>query len=522
MINLRGMIILSLFLSGDARRSFRIEDSRHDAQQQIKTLSKDFKVSAEGKDALLPTGLKPMRFRTGALPQTLPKFPSDKMNLGYMSEGNAKNVGIGEPGSPRTSEPATLMALGKPMIEALLQPDRSSFQKPLQGSQLLKTPRVFKIYDKPYAFQLLDYEIQTVPGVRGVHARKLATLCGYEGSSPLCETPRFPLPAQKPKWTPEATEAGLVSCGGLLARGGAAVLPPLARVCAARGSTLTYHTPPLPDWLRDEPSGNLAAALATGCLKLVEHESIASYNQAWRSFEGQPNFVPQGGEWAAAEPGIAALGRAIGEWWLTRPGGGLDVPARLPSDGRGLDVVLPAGTGTTALFLARHVPPGVTVYAVPCKGDAEQLTKRMQYLDERSGGVGVLPQVLEPPSSHTHKFGAVSASLLAAWRDAAERGVLLDLHYGPVAWAALDACGWRPGGGKYAGREVLYVNMGGHETLESQMLRYQRAGHLRKFEQGRQGKKRCIGMWEPEEVVSDAKRLAAKATRLIHTRDAGL
>jgi len=95
MINLRGLIILSLFLPGYARRSFHIEDSRHDAQQQIKTLSKDFGVSAEGKDALLPTSLKPTGFRTGkkVLPQgkASPRFPSAKMYLdgtgGYDMDG---------------------------------------------------------------------------------------------------------------------------------------------------------------------------------------------------------------------------------------------------------------------------------------------------------------------------------------------------------------------------------------------------------------------------------------------------
>lgn len=43
-----------------------------------------------------------------------------------------------------------------------------------------------------------------------------------------------------------------------------------------------------------------------------------------------------------------------------------------------LRVVLPAGTGTTALFLARHlVPEGIPVYAVPCAGDTAYLYRQM-------------------------------------------------------------------------------------------------------------------------------------------------
>jgi len=87
MINLRGLIILSLFLPRAARRSFRIGDSRHDAQQQNKMLTKDFEVSADGKDAFVPTGLKKMLLPNAKkiLPQkdASPRFPSATMNMRY-------------------------------------------------------------------------------------------------------------------------------------------------------------------------------------------------------------------------------------------------------------------------------------------------------------------------------------------------------------------------------------------------------------------------------------------------------
>jgi len=87
MIKLRGVIILSLFLPGDARRSSRIEDFRRDAQLHNKMLTRDFKVSAEGKDALLPTGLSKALTRKGKklLPEedASPRSPSATMNLGY-------------------------------------------------------------------------------------------------------------------------------------------------------------------------------------------------------------------------------------------------------------------------------------------------------------------------------------------------------------------------------------------------------------------------------------------------------
>jgi len=252
------------------------------------------------------------------------------------------------------------------------------------------------------------------------------------------------------------------------------------------------------------------------------------------------HFIPDGGQWAGAEPGVAALGRAIGDWWKTRPGGGLDVPRRAQSGRRSLDVVLPSGTGTTALFLARHVPPGVQVYAVPCNGSGEQLRRRMEYLDARSGGVGVYPSVLLPPADVTCALGKVSSPLLRHWRDAACDGVFLDLVYGPVAWAAMEACDWQPSCKEHAGdeasgevggvidlqsRDLLYINTGGYEGLEYQMQRYLFGGHLNKYEFADELNsidRYYVGQWSPAEVIDGARRMAAQRSRLVHTRNAGL
>ena len=413
--------------------------------------------------------------------------------------------------------------------------------------RFLPTPRVLALRDKPSVFQLLDSEVSVIPGVYGLKARKLALLCGYEGYSEMCDVDGPTLPAPPARWTTEAASNGLVACGVNLARGGGGLMPALARVCAARGSKLTYHTLPLPEWLRDEPTSYLAAALKTGCVELVEHANTAEYNafRASAAATGAGNFVPHGGQWAVAEPGIAALARAIGTWWKTRPGGGLEVPRQLTETARGLDVVLPAGTGTTALFLARHAPPGVVVYAIPCNGTPEQLRSRMTWLDSRTGGYGLYPEILPPPPSHTVPFGKVAAPLLTTWRDAANAGVFLDLVYGPVAWAAMEACGWRPseagqcaegehereaGRAAQRSRDLLYINTGGHDGLDFQLGRYLRAGYLNRYEWadgpgkrvGGQTRQTCVGQWTTHDVIASARRVAAAQSGLVHTRDAGL
>ena len=297
-------------------------------------------------------------------------------------------------------------------------------------------------------FVLRDHERCVVPGICGNKARKLAALIDA-GSLPR----------------------------RLVSHGGAQSNAMLALATLAQHSpqtTLRYHTKPLPEWLRAAPSGNLGRALRLG-MELVEHGSAAEYEEAVaREAAGSGGdgtlFVPRGAAWPGAEPGVAALAREVLEWRDSR--GGAE-----------LDVVVAAGTGTTALFLARHLSPhGCRVHAVPCVGDARYLARQMEQLDEASGAVGLLPHTLCPPAAAAVPFGTPAAALLRSWTEAAAAGVFLDLVYGPVAWAAMDARGWcaaaAAAGPRGAGREVLYVNSGGHEGLDTALRRYGRAGLL--------------------------------------------
>ena len=203
-------------------------------------------------------------------------------------------------------------------------------------------------------FELCDYERCILPGVCGNKARKLASLCA-----------RPQLPA-------------LVSHGGPQSN----AMLALAAVAAARGTELTYHTKPLPGWLRTAPTGSLAEARRLG-MTLVEHPSAAGYEAAVRACRaaGGGGFVPQGGACPDAEAGVAELASEIGAWWT----------GRSDTTATALRVVVPAGTGTTALYLARHLSAsagmeGARVFAVPCVGDAAYLRQQMVALDAASGG----------------------------------------------------------------------------------------------------------------------------------------
>ena len=308
---------------------------------------------------------------------------------------------------------------------------------------------ILRVRGAPNVFTLLDHERCISPGVCGNKARKLLSMQGAL-----------------------APGAHVVSHGGAQSN----AMLALAHLCRAHdGVTFTYHSKPLPAWLRKQPTGNLRRALHLG-MRLREHASAAEYEAACaaarESRDTEALFVPQGAAWPGAEAGVVGLAEEIGAWWQ---------PQSTP-----LSVVVPAGTGTTALFLARHAPPNVMVYAVPCVGGTEGLLQQMHDLDAASGGAGVLPRVLPPPGALTTPFAKPSAAVLGCWREAAaSHGLLLDLVYGAIAWGTLAACGFVPGRARTARgatATTLYVHCGGLEGLDTSLRRYQRLGLLREGE----------------------------------------
>ena len=311
---------------------------------------------------------------------------------------------------------------------------------------------------------LLDYERCVAPGVCGNKARKLASLRLSAGER-------------------------VVSHGG----GQSNAMLALASLCHEREAQLTYHTRPQPRWLRDRPTGNLRRALSLG-MQLSEAKSAAEYEAACARAARSTDaglFVPQGAAWPGAESGVAGLAHEIGDWWEREhsPLSSASAFSSASASPPPLSVVVPAGTGTTALFLARHAPPYVRVFAVPCVGGSEVLTAQMTTLDQASGCVGTLPEVLEPPATLRTPFATPSAAVLAAWRDAAlSHALLLDLVYGAIAWGTLAECGFAPssgrgrGGGSAGstsdGGGTLYVHCGGLEGLGTSLRRYARSGLL--------------------------------------------
>jgi len=61
-MHLRGLALFTSFWLGSSRRSYRTDESHHDAQQQTSSLTEAFNVTAGARDALLPGGLQKSLF----------------------------------------------------------------------------------------------------------------------------------------------------------------------------------------------------------------------------------------------------------------------------------------------------------------------------------------------------------------------------------------------------------------------------------------------------------------------------
>lgn len=185
-------------------------------------------------------------------------------------------------------------------------------------------------------------------------------------------------------------------------------------------------------------------------------------------------FIPQGGAFKGAEAGVKMLAQDIATFWQQQ------------GEQDKLAVVLPSGTGTTAVFLARHLSPllpDVKVYAVPCVGDAVYLYQQMKSLDAAapisppSSGEPLLPHILapqqQPQGGKAYQFGQPSPMLWSVYEELREAGLQLDLLYGPRAWQVMfEHWGHAPFTTTHS--RVLYIHTGGLEGLPSQLARYRR------------------------------------------------
>ncbi len=218
----------------------------------------------------------------------------------------------------------------------------------------------------------------------------------------------------------------------------------LSVLAKMRGWEFTYYVDHIAEYLKENPHGNYKGAIGNG-MKIIEQVGVVSYG-----YPKEVLFIEEGGRQKEAEYGIKLLVEEIIQWQKEQ---GI----------KKLNIFLPSGTGTTALFLQKHLPLN-SVYTTPCVGDDSYLKKQFLELETE---VKYHPMILTLEKKH--HFGKLYKENYKVWLKLQQQtGVEFDLLYDPLGWRVLLA---HP---EVFSKPTLYIHQGGVLGNESMLPRYER------------------------------------------------
>jgi len=242
----------------------------------------------------------------------------------------------------------------------------------------------------------------------------------------------------------------------------------LAVLAKIKHCQLHYYVDHLPQYLIDNPQGNYRAALEQGAkiivadseLSVIEHiqqrvlPKLAAKKQS-------AVFIPEGGRCQYAETGLKILADEIIAWAASK-------------SYQDIRVVLPAGTGTTALFLQKHL--SFEVQTCACVGGDRYLKQQFLAL--------CTDESLHPTIISTDKkyhFGKLYLPFYHIWAQLKQTSdIEFDLLYDPLAWLCLQREFIVNNSNIAAGlesrdkRPILYIHQGGLQGNETMLPRYLR------------------------------------------------
>ncbi len=194
-----------------------------------------------------------------------------------------------------------------------------------------------------------------------------------------------------------------------------------------------------PNFLKQNPIGNYKNALQNN-MKLIVHEDVEQ--QCHELQDENTLFIKEGGAVKEAEFGIKKLAFELKQW----------------AGEKNYDIFLPSGTGTTALYLQKHLD--FKVFTCPCVGDEKYLKKQFLQLEEENH-----PIILNPPKKY--HFGKVKIELFEMYQKLLhESKIEFDLLYDPVGWISLLS------NKKAFKNPIIYIHQGGILGNASQIKRY--------------------------------------------------
>jgi 1-aminocyclopropane-1-carboxylate deaminase/D-cysteine desulfhydrase-like pyridoxal-dependent ACC family enzyme len=224
----------------------------------------------------------------------------------------------------------------------------------------------------------------------------------------------------------------------------------LSVLAKMKGWEFEYFVDHIADYLQDNPHGNYKAALNNG-MKITLGQGVPSPTENILHIE-------EGGRQKEAEYGIKILAQEIIDW-------------QKENNIKELNIFLPSGTGTTALYLQKNLnSDGVarvqypTVFTCACVSDSTYLKKQFLALEK---DVKYHPTILSLDKKH--HFGKLYKDNYKIWLKLQQQtGVVFDLLYDPLGWRTLLA---HP---EVLTKPMLYIHQGGVLGNESMLPRYER------------------------------------------------
>lgn len=219
----------------------------------------------------------------------------------------------------------------------------------------------------------------------------------------------------------------------------------LSVMAKLRGWEFIYFCEHIPTFLKENPIGNYKYALQNG-MKIFE--SLHREDEAQSLYDKSTLVIQEGGRQVEAEYGVEILAKELEEEIKQN---NIQNPY----------VFLPSGTGTTALYLQKHLH--VKVFTCSTVGDDDYLQKQWQMIEKDSS---IYPQILS--SQKKYHYGKIKLELYALWKDLQEQtGVEFDLLYDMVGWVK-----YLENRDKLDGT-LVYIHQGGLKGNESMLQRYQ-------------------------------------------------
>jgi len=245
----------------------------------------------------------------------------------------------------------------------------------------------------------------------------------------------------------------------------------LAALAKLKNWQLDYYVNRIPSWLKttSDSLGNYGGALTLGANIIeVDNNEIACrgnnlddfmlYKARYLSHEDL--FIPEGGRSTLAQYGIEQFALELDEYCQQ-------------ASIKQAYIMLPSGTGTTALFLQtwfkqQCLPHQVITCA--CVGDDNYLQKQFAELNSNAKH---WPTILA--TNKKYHFGKLYPEFYQLWRQLYDDTTIeFDLLYDPLGWQVLLNFIKNVTKNNIAYSEIIYIHQGGLVGNQTMLPRYQR------------------------------------------------